>query len=103
MSTGPLILPNRELQGRTASGHEETTIAGSELAARHDVTVVADELGNHDARSRRTAGVSSIGNNRASDAKELDTVEHATKVFPIALHDTTLLSALQRRTTMMME
>ena len=80
--------------GAHVQRHGETTIAGSELAARHDVTVVAGELGNHDARSRRTAGVSPIGNNRASDAKELDTVEHATKVFPIALHDTTLLSTL---------
>jgi hypothetical protein len=96
-------LPNGELQERTASGHEETTIAGSELVARHDVTVVAGELGNHDARSRRTAGASSTGNSRASDARELGMVEHATKVFPIALHDTTLLSALHRRTTTMME
>ena len=48
-------------------------------------------------------GASPIGNNRASDARELGMVEHATKVSPIALHDTTLLSALQRRTAMMME
>jgi hypothetical protein len=81
-STGPLILLNGELQGRIASGHEETTIAGSELAARHDVTVVFRELGNHDVRSRRTAGASPTENSRASDARELGTVEHATKVFP---------------------
>jgi hypothetical protein len=42
--------------GAHVQRHGETTIAGSELAARHDVTVVAGELGNHDTGSRRTAG-----------------------------------------------
>jgi hypothetical protein len=36
-STSPLILPNRELQGRTASEHGEATAARIELVARHDV------------------------------------------------------------------